>query len=390
MLANSGRILFFAEGATLAHVARPWLVAQAFASTAEVVFACPPATRWLAHDSGIELAELTTQSPEVFARRLERGQPLYDLATLEAYAAEDRALIRTHRPDLIIGDFRLSLSVSARLEGVPYLTLCDAYWSPETPFEPIVPALPFTRFVPIPLAQTLFSLAAPLAFRAHAAPMEALRRTHGLPGFDHDLRRCYTDADLRLFANPQQIFPDTREHAGARFIGPIAWSPDTALPDDFPDAPNLVYVSMGSSGRVDVLAHLFRALAQLELPAVVATARREVPPPPAGARIRLYDFLPARQAIARSRLVVCNGGSPSTNLAWQAGKPVIGIAANMDQLMNMRALAHAGVGCALRADRSSVAGLVRALGTPARRPMAPPAADRVPLAEHIRTLAAKL
>ena len=47
----------------------------------------------------------------------------YDAETLKRYVDADLAIIRQAQPDLIIGDFRLSLSVSARLAGVPYATI---------------------------------------------------------------------------------------------------------------------------------------------------------------------------------------------------------------------------------------------------------------------------
>ena len=100
----------------------------------------------------------------------------------------DRKLIQEVRPRAIIGDYRLSLSVSARLERLPYATICDAYWSPETPLAPILPVFPWTQFAPLGLSQALFRHVAPLAFRIHARPMERLRRSYGLSGFVGDLR----------------------------------------------------------------------------------------------------------------------------------------------------------------------------------------------------------
>ena len=37
---------------------------------------------------------------------------------------------RLFQPDLVIGDFRLSLSVSARVAGVPYIAIANSWWSP--------------------------------------------------------------------------------------------------------------------------------------------------------------------------------------------------------------------------------------------------------------------
>jgi UDP:flavonoid glycosyltransferase YjiC (YdhE family) len=352
------RVLFFAEGATLAHVGRPLVLARALqAAGFDVRFARPPDFEWVTRGAGVATVDLACQSAQSFDRRLARGQPLYELATLQAYVEADLALIRAHAPDLVVGDFRLSLSVSARLAGVPYATLCDAYWSPEAPPQPPpLPVLPFTRFMPIPLAGMIFRAVSPLAFRLHARPMEALRRAHGLPGFGHDLRRCYTDADLRLFANPAALFPGVREHAGAAFIGALAWSVEGDLPLGFPADEQPVFVSMGSSGDPAVLRTLVEALAALDLPAVVATAGRAAAGLVPSQRVHIYPFLPMRAALAHARLVICNGGSPATNLALRAGIPVLGVARNMDQFLNMRAVVTAGAGRMLRADRLGVAG----------------------------------
>lgn len=360
------RVLFFAEGATLAHVGRPFVLASTLSreDSFEVVLARPPAYAWLTAGATFRVIDLACQAPAIFARRLDRGQPLYTLPTLESYVQADRALIRDIRPDVVVGDFRLSLSVSARLEGIPYATICDAYWSPEAAREaPPLPALPFTRFLPIAAAERLFSWVSPLAFRLHSRPMEQLRRSHGLPGLGHDLRRAYTDADLRLFASFPGLFPEVRPNKGAAFIGAVDWAPDIALPEGFPQEEGLVYVTMGSSGRIEVLEPLFEALRELDLPAVVATAGRKLPIQPHSSRIRVFDFLPGDKVVARARIVICNGGSPTTNQALLGGVPVVGIPANMDQMLNMRAVERAGLGLGVRADRASRAALLTALRT---------------------------
>ena len=356
------RILVFAEGATLAHVARPLVLTQGLSEQGfDVCFARPPAFAWLTADRGLREFDLDCQSAEVFAHRLERGSPLYDLETLSRYVAADLALIQDTDPDVVVGDFRLSLAVSARVAKVPYAAICDAYWSPEAPLKPIVPVMPLTRFLPISAAQALFSAVTPFAFRYHARPMEALRRRYGLPTQGHDLRQAYTDADLRLFANPPVLFPEVQAHRGARFLGPVAWSPAIAAPTELAEDAELIYVTMGSSGNTAVLGAVFDALGQVGHPAVVASAGRAIPPTPRSAQIRVFDFLPGQEVAARSRLVICNGGSPTTNQALLAGVPILGIPTNMDQFLNMRAIEERGCGLTVRADRASPARLVEAI-----------------------------
>lgn len=357
------RVLFFAEGATLAHVGRPLVLARSLdPERFDITFARAAGYAWITAGAGFAVADLACQDGATFASRLERGAPLYDLPTLARYVEDDLALIDTHKPDVVVGDFRLSLSVSARLRGVPYATICDAYWSPERLLRPVLPVLAFTRHVPLPLAEGMFRLTSPLALRLHARPMERLRARHGLPSLGHDLRRCYTDADLRLFANFPALFPDVKPGPQADFIGPIAWSPPDR--DDLEFGPGdgpLVYVTMGSSGDPRVLAALIPVLERHGARVVVASAGKPLPAGSASGRTRVFDFLPGDQICRQARLVVCNGGSPTTNQALRHGVPVLGIAGNMDQFLNMREIERFGAGLLMRADRATARALAQAV-----------------------------
>jgi UDP:flavonoid glycosyltransferase YjiC (YdhE family) len=357
------KILFFAEGATLAHVARPYVLAQGLPlADVEVAFARPAGFRWLTEAAAFRLIDLPCQSTAVFARRLELGLPLYDLATLMRYVEDDLALIDAERPDIVVGDFRLSLSVSSRLRNIPYVTICDAYWSPECALEPPLPVLPFTPYLPLAFSESLFRRLAGFAFRRHAAPLEQLRASHGLPSLGYDLRRSYTDADLRLFANFPALFPEVTVGPQADFIGPVAWSPpeqgDLA---DLSESP--IYVTMGSSGDMRALAALVPVLEKTGLPVLLATAGRPLPPGLSLRNTQVHAFLPGDQVCRRARLVVCNGGSPTTNQALGHGVPVLGIARNMDQFLNMRAICRFGAGLVVRADRANRPALETALET---------------------------
>lgn len=350
---SRAKVLFFAEGATLAHVARPFLLASELdPERFEIVLARPPAFGWLTAAAPFRVVDLRCQDSSVFARRLGHGLPLYDYPTLLRYVDDDLALIAAEQPDVIVGDFRLSLSVSARLRTVPYITICDAYWSPERPLRPPLPVLSFTRFTPIPLAQFLFDRVSGLALRLHAVPLERLRKRFGLPSLGHDLRRCYTDADLRLFANFPALFPEVKPSPSADFIGPLAWSPEPAGNLDFLDSHEpLIYVTMGSSGDPRVLKSLIPILERTGHRIVVATAGKPLPGNLASDKTLVFDYLPGNLVCQHAKLVVCNGGSPTTNQALLAGVPVLGIAQNMDQFLNMQAIEEFGAGILVRGDR---------------------------------------
>ncbi len=349
------RVLFFAEAVTLAHVARPIALAQRLVAAGhEVIFACDPRyDSFLAGEPWQTLA-LRSISSAQFLRALASGNPVYDAQTLRAYVQQDLELMEQAQPDLVVGDFRLSLSVSARLAGVPYAAVTNAYWSPCYPVRRFpLPALPMTRFLPLVVARQLFQLAQPIAFGLHCGPLNRVRQEHGLPSLGSDLRRVYTDADHTLFADVPAMFPTVDRPASHHYLGPILWSPPVALPawwDQLPADRPIVYLTLGSSGPSPLLHMTLQALAEQPVTVIASTAGAVVPPG-LPANVHAADYLPGMQAAARASLVICNGGSPTSQQALAAGVPVLGIASNMDQFLNMGAVVAARAGTVLRADR---------------------------------------
>jgi UDP:flavonoid glycosyltransferase YjiC (YdhE family) len=82
---------------------------------------------------------------------------------------------------------------------------------------------------------------------------------------------------------------------------------------------------------------------------------------PVSPNTRVFDYLPGDVVCRKALLVVCNGGSPTTNQALAKGVPVIGIAQNMDQFLNMQAVEAFGAGLLVRADQVDSASLSSAV-----------------------------
>ncbi len=351
------KILFFAEAVTLAHVSRPVILARALdPSRYEITLAMAPRYQSLWSDLPARVRPIESISVAQFLGALAKGQPLYDASTLRRYVAEDLEVIREVGPDVIVGDFRLSLSVSARVAGVPYLTITNAYWSPYARQRFPLPELPMVQWLSLPIARAVFGMARPLAFAMHTRPLNRVRREHGLPSLGFDLRRVYTDADLTLYADIPELAPTFDLPPSHRYLGPIVWSPAIGTPPWWNERANarpIVYVTMGSSGSVDLLSRVLDALADLPVDVIAATLGQPLPRPiPPNARTA--DYLPGREAASRAALVICNGGSPTTHQALAEGVPVLGVASNMDQHLNMAGIAQCGAGLLIRSDRASL------------------------------------
>lgn len=349
------RILLIAEAVTLAHVARPIVLARRLAAMGhDTVLACDDRfARFLTPDVGATVPLACIGSAR-FLAALAAGRPVYDIGDLQQYVRDDLALIRQVQPDLIIGDFRLSLSASARLAGVPYAAITNAYWSPlaHAAGYPL-PVLPMTRFLPIPLARLLFRAARPFAFPLHCAPLNRLRKENGLPPLGNDLRRVYTDADVLLYADDPALYAFGPLPPNHHWLGPLPWSPAMPVPaawDSLDRHRPTVYLTLGSSGDPARAAQIYKAVDTLQINLIVAAAGSSLPAPSHPGTL-VADYVPGDAAAARSQLVICNGGSPTTQQALAAGVPVLGIAGNMDQYLNMQAVNASGAGRLVRADR---------------------------------------
>ncbi len=358
------RILFIAEGVSLAHVTRPLVLARSLDTNLfEIHFACTSGYETILKNLPARFWPITSISSDRFLKCLSTGSPLYDRATLHSYVKEDLQLLTNINPDLVVGDFRLSLSVSASQYGIPYAALTNAYWSDFSVMKRYpVPELPITRILGVTFAGAIFHWIQPWVFAYHARPLNEVRRDYGMAPLSN-LLQTYTNGDHILYADIPGLFPTVTLPANHHYIGPIFWAPEINLPEWWSKLDNqkpIVYVNLGSTGPVHVLPTLLKALAGMPLTVVLAAAGRwtsnALPP-----NVWFGDFLPGDQVINRAKLVVCNGGSPTVYQALRGGIPVLGIASNMDQHLMMQAVVREGAGIVERSDGTTADSLQEAV-----------------------------
>jgi UDP:flavonoid glycosyltransferase YjiC (YdhE family) len=341
---------------SLAHVVRPFVLARSLdPSRYEVHFACDPRYNKLLGPLPFAHHPIRTIPSERFLGNLAHGRLLffYNTKRLREYVEEDGKVLAEIAPDLVVGDLRISLSVSARLAGIPYVAIANAYWSPYARRRFPLPDVLWTHFFGVRLVRFLFRLERPILFAIQCMPLNWVRRKHGLPSLGWDLCRIFTDGDYTLYADVPELVPTYDRPANHQYLGPVLWSPAVELPgwwDSLPTDRPIVYATLGTSGGRNLLQVVLDALADLPVTVIAATAgRSDLTNVPANAFVA--DYLPGEAAAARSVVVVCNGGSLSTQQALVAGVPVVGVAANLDQHLNMEAIERAGAGILLRTER---------------------------------------
>jgi len=362
------RVLFFSEAVTLAHLVRPLVLAEALASAGyEVHFAS--AYRYEDHfkdKASVFYWPIESISYDAFLSSVSGERSAYSEDRLESYIADEEALIRDVAPDLIVGDARLSLSVTAPMMGIPFVNLNNAYWSPHRAdrgdpvpnykrsslYRLLPPALA-DAVLPFPVVRVLYRVMKPLYERRFLAPFNRARRRRGLSPF-RDFKTFYTYGDWTLYTDTPELVPLKNPPPGHRFLGPILWSPPTAQPPPTrtTDRP-LLYVSFGSSNDVPDARGIVDELARLEVDLWVATAGRFNVP--SSRHVHVSPLAPGMEASRQAAVVVCSGGSTAAYQALAAGTPVVGVPSNNDQHLAMAGIDRRGAGVSVRSDQATPA-----------------------------------
>ena len=348
----SARILFVSENIALSQLVRLLVLARSLdPARYEVHFAASSFDPSLFGETSFRRWTLPTVEPRLVFEAVEKGRRPYSARHLERYVEDDLALIRAVDPHLIVGDMRLSLAVSAPLCSVPYAPLINAYWSPFALRDGFpMPEHPMVRAVGVERASRFYPMVLPRVLAHFAAPLNSVRQKHGLPPVG-DLLHMLTHGDFTLYPDVPELTPVRSDlPARHRFLGPLTWSPDMALPafwDRLDPGRPLVYATMGSTGAADKLPAVLAGLGQISADVVVATLGRH-PALAAGERVFFADLLPGDRVCERAALVVCNGGASTAYQALAAGVPVLGIPRNFDQYLAMDAIERAGAGVLLR------------------------------------------
>ena len=358
------RILLVGEAVTLAHVARPLVFAKQLKFQYEIKIACDvSAHKWIIAEGWQPLIIHSLSSKE-FLRRLKWGECVFRESELRMNVEEDLSLLDEIKPDVVIGDFRLSLSISCRLAKIPYVNLGNAYWHGlDNVVRLPVPELPITHVLGVGASQWLFDRVAPFIMKRHGARFNKIRNYFGLSSLVEGLGNVYLDGDVAALVDLKECYPEVLENDVVKFVGPGLWSPSITLPVWWSESGwsgRTVFICLGSSGQINVTKIVVNAFLELKWTVLLSTAGRFAPENIQLNVDRLFiaDFLPAEEVIKRVDLLVCNGGSPMCQLAMAYGVSVIGVPSNLDQFLNMSMMKRHGIGYEIRPENLDIEGVI--------------------------------
>jgi UDP:flavonoid glycosyltransferase YjiC (YdhE family) len=347
------RILFVGESVSLAHVGRPVVLARwARDAGYDVHFACGNAFADVAAEEGFSQHRLETIDPRTFYVRLGAGKFFYTTDELDAYVPAELKLIEEVKPDLVVGDFRLTLDISTRLSGVPLLSLNNAHWSPAAACRFPPPNAGIFKILPSGLRDSLFSMLRPIAFKTFARPLDVVRRKYGLPSL-HDFRQHYTAGKFCAYMDLPELSSIDAMPEGHFFLGPVVWEPQDAahsFSQGSCSARPLAYVTLGSTGEARLLPAVLTSLlshgCDIALSGVLPNQLQELNRSIPGLRDRCFGapLIRPRDVLDRAVVTVCHGGSGTVYQSLAAGVPLLCLPGNPDQCLVSSAVTEAGAG----------------------------------------------
>lgn len=358
MTPHVNHILFFAEAVTLAHVARCITLANELFNSGKYHITIAMDGRYddVLGATPYSRIPLYSISSRYFAKKIAQGLPIYNVKILTDYVNEDLRIIDKIQPDFIIGDFRLSLSISSRIKKIPYATITNAYWSPYADIVYPVPEIPLVKFVGAKVAQKIFDKVRPFAFALHTLAFNQVCKKFRQSKMSYDLREIYTHADYTFYADIDSLIPMKPQPAHHLFIGPILWSAVVKIPEWWESLPTdkpIIFISLGSSGDNRLLPLLLEALSQMRITVFCITAKK-IAISQQWDNIFMADFLPVDIAVKKADIVITNGGSPMAYQCIAEKKYFIGLPSNLDQYLMMDVMDKAGYGRLIRSGKVNV------------------------------------
>lgn len=330
------RVLVIGDSMSLAHVARAIVFARRLQESGEdVVFATGSHHQALAYQEGFKSEEVFCVPPAEAIAAIRRGSHIFTTTNLKAYVESDRKLIDRVQPDLVIGDFRLSLNISAQQIGVEYRNIVSGYMTryysaPQSPPE----TFPVVRLLGRRISRAVFPTLKKLTLKYYAQPFVRYRRQHAMPPI-RDIFDVICSPHRNYIADLPEYTPTQNLPVTFCYVGPLLWEPTIEPPEwinELDRTKSTVYVTMGSTGQSKSFMTALRVLRDAGHQ-VLATTGGHVENVPDG--VFAADYAPGSLLLRHCNAVVCHAGSLTTYQAVQEQVPVVGIPTFHDQETNV-------------------------------------------------------
>jgi UDP:flavonoid glycosyltransferase YjiC (YdhE family) len=298
---------------------------------------------------------LTPEKIEHIAR-VDRGEE-FSAAFTDAEMAErvrnEVAVLDTLKPVAAITGSYPSIPVTCRVLKVPLVWVVQSTWLPDF-FERGAGMTDHLRpaFVKGAVDRCVLGFINFWIRHGFLNTVNRAAKRFGVPGYASIFE--YWRGDITFVAEPP-AFSNATLPPNHFFTGPLVPHDEFPLPGEVAALPRdkpLIYFAMGSSGTPEIVGRLIESFEgkPYRVIAPVKFQLARVPDVHIPSNVLVTDWLPALQVNKMSHLAVIHGGVGTVMTAALAGKPVVGVGMQMEQVANLACLER--LGFAVRVPKS--------------------------------------
>jgi len=313
----------------------------------------------LIENHGFSLTRLEprlTKEKIEFIAKVDRGEkfaPAFTGKEMIQRVENELVCLKRLRPVAVVTGSYVTIPVTCRVLQIPLVWVIQTTWLPDF-FCHGAGMTDGIRFIPMKKVADWFVLRFINFWIRHGFLNSVNRasRHFGVPGYESIFE--FWRGDITLVAEPPE-FSGVQLPSNHYFIGPLIPQDEFPLPPEISNIPRdkpLIYFAMGSSGTAKIVARIvesfegkpYRVIAPVKFQLAQLSGVR-VP-----SNVLLTDWLPALQVNKMADLSVIHGGIGTVMTAALAGKPVVGIGMQMEQVANLACLER--LGFAIRVPKS--------------------------------------
>jgi UDP:flavonoid glycosyltransferase YjiC (YdhE family) len=298
---------------------------------------------------------LTQEKIELIAKvdRGEKFTPAFTDAEMIQRVEDEAAVLRRLNPVAVVTGSYPSIPVTCRVLNVPLVWVVQSTWLPD--FFEHGAGMTY-RFRPAPVKAVADLLVfAFINFWIRYGFLNTINRTarhFGVAGYGSIFE--FWCGDITLVAEPPE-FTGAKLPPNHYFIGPLIPQDEFTLPAELADIPKdkpVIYFAMGSSGTPEIVAKVIESFAgkPYHVIAPVKFQLAQVRGTRVPDNVLVTDWVPALQVNKMADLTVIHGGIGTVMTAALAGKPVVGVGMQMEQVANLASLER--LGFAIRVPKS--------------------------------------
>lgn len=309
---------------------------------------------------------LSKEKIELIAK-VDRGEkfvPAFTDDELIERVNNEVACLRQLEPAAVVTGSYVTIPVTCRVLHVPLVWVVQSTWLPEF----FCHGAGMTDRIRPPALKALadWSVLQFINFWIRYGFLNSINRTakyFGVPGYDSIFE--FWRGDIALVAEPPE-FSGVQLPPNHTFIGPLIPQDEFPFPPELATIPRdkpLIYFAMGSSGTPEIVAKVVESFAgkPYRVIAPVKFQLDQVRGVRVPSNVLVTGWVPALQVNKMADLAVIHGGIGTVMAAALAGKPVVGVGMQMEQVANLACLERLGFAIRVRKSANPSRGIQAAI-----------------------------